>query len=123
MGMGANVIAATASLGLPRIGVGPVVDLFGGLSWLADAAAYVVFGSVLLLRRDDVQPSLGILVGITAFLRAASALALAVLQPLEIVLSLPDFLFLHMWQITSVVANTATGVFFIVALARRMALR
>jgi hypothetical protein len=69
--MGANVIAAVASLVLPRIGIGPIFDLFGALSWLADAAAYGVLGGVLLRHRTDVHPGLGVAAGIASVLLLA----------------------------------------------------
>ena len=111
----ANVIAATAALVLPRVGVGPVSDFFGSLSWLADGAAYGALGWVLLRRRTNIHMGLGIVTGTACAMRAGLALLLAGLQPLEITLGLPDFLLLHLWQVASVAVGGTMAVFFIIA--------
>jgi hypothetical protein len=109
----ANDIATLSFVALPRVGVGPVFNLFGGLSWLADALAYGNLAGILLFRRTDLRHKIRAVAGATTLLRAIAALILGVLQPAQPVLGLPDLLLVHLWEVVAVAAGLALAILFL----------
>jgi len=113
----ANIVATLSSVALPLVGVGPVFDLFGGLSWLADALAYGNLARILLFRRTDLRRDIRTVVGATTLLRGIAALMLGVFQPAQAVLGLPHLFLVHLWQVFAVVAGLALAILFLAAKA------
>jgi hypothetical protein len=116
--LAASVLVSGASLASPRVGVGPISDLAGTASWLADAVAYAVVGGTMLRRRREIRPWVGVTAGAASLARAGAATLLAAAGPFEASLGLPDFTLFRLWAAAATAAGLALAGVFVAAWRR-----
>jgi hypothetical protein len=115
-----DVIAGLATLALSSpllggvLGRGLLVDLFG----LVDVGAFAALGAVLLVRRADGHPGVGLAAGIAVLVRACVSLLGAVPGVVELLAATP-LGYGAAWRIVAGAAGVLLAIFFATALGRR----